>query len=158
MAGPAITSVLSGEYNPGGKLPYTLYPTSIMDRPFTAMNLQTDGGITHQWYKGTPDYAFGAGGSYTTFSYRWPSASDGGCGAGPSKLGIAQVAKAPPPFCVAVTNTGDREGSAVVLRLSARPRCGRALPVEWSRSRRHGCKHLLPTGKAQRSAVPPSAV
>ena len=115
MAGPAITSVLSGEYNPGGKLPYTLYPMSIMDRPFTAMNLQTDGGITHQWYKGTPDYAFGAGGSYTTFSYRWPSASDGGCGAGPGKLGIAQVAKAPPRFCVAVTNTGDREGSAVVL-------------------------------------------
>jgi beta-glucosidase len=32
MAGPAIVSVLSGAYNPGGKLPYTLYPNSIMDR------------------------------------------------------------------------------------------------------------------------------
>ena len=28
---------------------------------------------------------------------------------------LAQVAEAPPRFCVAVTNTGDREGSAVVL-------------------------------------------
>ena len=95
------------------------------------MNLEVDGGITYQYYRGQPDYKFGAGRSYTTFNYSWATttivaasgdSSSGGDGDGTGcsaalapSLAIADVAKAPPVYCVNVSNTGARDGDVVAL-------------------------------------------
>lgn len=99
------------------------------------MNLEVDGGITYQYYRGQPDYKFGAGRSYTTFNYSWATttttttivagsgdSSSGGDGDGAGcsaalapSLAIADVAKAPPVYCVNVSNTGARGGDVVAL-------------------------------------------
>ena len=69
MGGDAIVDVLSGDYNPTGKLPVTVYPAAFAaTRPITDMSLTSVDGITHLHYTGTPLWKFGAGESYTKFS------------------------------------------------------------------------------------------
>lgn len=115
MAGPAIVSVLSGAYNPGGKLPYTQYTPSIMRRPFTSMGLRENGGITYQWYSGAVEFEFGHGLSFTSFIFHWPAVGEASCGSGPATLAITDVATSPPIFCVVVRNVGGVAGDAVTL-------------------------------------------
>jgi len=68
----AIADVLVGDYNPGGKLPYT-YPKFtgdfvMYDHKWTEENVeQTPGGFTDTGYQ--PQWPFGFGLSYTTFEY-----------------------------------------------------------------------------------------
>lgn len=65
-AGQAIADVLFGDYNPGGKLPVTIYK-SEKDLPlFDDYNLSNQ---TYRYFKGEPLYSFGYGLSYTSFSY-----------------------------------------------------------------------------------------
>ncbi len=66
--GTAITEVLFGDYNPGGRLPLTYY-NSLDELPaFNDYDIRK--GRTYQFFEGKPLYAFGYGLSYTTFSYK----------------------------------------------------------------------------------------
>ena len=100
----ALAEVLFGDYNPGGKLPVTFYRSNEDLPDFLDYNMENR---TYRYFRGVPQYAFGYGLSYTTFSV------------GQAKLS-AKAAKAKTkgkPFCtltVPVTNTGKREGTETV--------------------------------------------
>ena len=121
-AGSAIASVLVGDVNPSGKLPFT-FPTSLQDvgahklgeYPGTPRN---DGSnivdekyneglfVGYRWAdkeKTKPLFPFGHGLSYTTFTY-------GKAVADKKVMGQDEVLTVTVP----VTNTGSREGSEVV--------------------------------------------
>ncbi len=100
----ALADVLFGDYNPGGKLPVTFYRSNNDLPDFLDYNMENR---TYRYFKGVPQYAFGYGLSYTTFSV------------GQAKLSAksAKANKAGKPFCtltVPVTNTGKREGTETV--------------------------------------------
>ena len=92
QGGKAVADVLTGVYNPSGKLPITFYK-SVSDLPdfmdYTMANR------TYRYFKGEPLFAFGYGLSYTTFRIKAEGVKD-------NKL------------VVNVTNTGDREGTEIV--------------------------------------------
>ena len=113
-AGTAIADVLFGDYNPAGRLPMTM-PKQDADLPpwheeqFRKFTENLDGG--YRWFDEhniTPEFAFGYGISYTTFTY--------------SNLVIPATSQAGKPFYIAVdvTNTGALAGEEVVqLYMSA---------------------------------------
>lgn len=65
--GNAITDVLFGDYNPGGRLSVT-WPKSANDLP-PMMDYDIRKGRTYMHSKAEPQYPFGFGLSYTTFEY-----------------------------------------------------------------------------------------
>jgi len=67
--GDAITSVLFGDYNPGGKLPVTFYSSTSELPDFKDYNMHSGKGFTYRYYKGKALYPFGHGLSYTKFKY-----------------------------------------------------------------------------------------
>jgi beta-glucosidase len=67
--GDATTSVLFGDYNPGGKLPVTFYSSTSELPDFKDYNMQAGKGFTYRYYKGEALYPFGHGLSYTNFKY-----------------------------------------------------------------------------------------
>jgi len=67
--GDATTSVLFGDYNPGGKLPVTFYSSTSELADFKDYNMQAGKGFTYRYYKGEALYPFGHGLSYTNFKY-----------------------------------------------------------------------------------------
>jgi hypothetical protein len=73
----ALAGVLFGDYNPTGKLSATWYPpTYIDDLPLTEMGLNVGVGRTHLYYKGTPEFAFGHGLSYSKWDLEWAKSSN----------------------------------------------------------------------------------
>lgn len=65
--GTAIADVLFGDYNPGGKLPYTVYSSDRDLPPMTQYDIRK--GYTYMYLDRKPVYVFGHGLSYTTFDY-----------------------------------------------------------------------------------------
>src|SRR6185436_17351903 len=65
--GTAIADVLFGDYNPGGRLPYTVYQ-SVQDIP-PMKEYDITKGFTYMYFDGEADWVFGHGLSYTTFDY-----------------------------------------------------------------------------------------
>jgi len=65
-AGTAIADILSGAYNPSGRLPVTFY-TGVKELP--AFEDYAMAGRTYRYFKGKPLYPFGYGLSYTSFAY-----------------------------------------------------------------------------------------
>ena len=61
----ALAEILFGDYNPSGKLPVTFYRSND-DLP-DFLNYSMDN-RTYRYFRGVPQYAFGYGLSYTTFS------------------------------------------------------------------------------------------
>jgi beta-glucosidase len=99
--GTAVADVLFGDYNPGGKLPYTVYAGTQGLPPMTDYDITR--GFTYMYYDGRPEYAFGHGLSYTTFNYSDFKIS-------PSSVeGNARVT-----VSVDVENGGQRAGDEVV--------------------------------------------
>ena len=99
----ALAEVLLGDYTPGGKLPVTFYRSTADLPDFLDYSMKNR---TYRYFTGQPQYAFGYGLSYTSFSL------------GNGKLS-AKTAKADStkPFCVVtvpVTNTGKCEGTETV--------------------------------------------
>jgi len=97
--GLAVANVLAGKSDPGGRLPLTFYRGLADLPPFDDYSMQ---GRTYRYYAGTPVYPFGAGLSYTTFSY--------------TPLRVEPVGGAPENGIVVTTevaNTGTREGDEV---------------------------------------------
>jgi len=80
--GQAIADVIFGTYNPGGRLPYTLYPgnfvnvANMLDRYMRPNTTSGNPGRTYRFYTGTPVFEYGSGLSYTTFTYTNSSASE----------------------------------------------------------------------------------
>jgi beta-glucosidase len=99
--GNALTDVLFGDYNPGGKTSVTWY-RRIDDLPdFHDYNIRE--GRTYMYFLGDPLYPFGYGLSYTEFDY--------------SNLRISSTILRPGKtiaILVDVTNRGSREGDEVV--------------------------------------------
>jgi hypothetical protein len=119
--GLALASVIFGQYNPGGRLPITLYPSSYVDQ-VSMFDMQmrpspTNPGRTYKFYSGKAVYEFGYGLSYTTFNYTWNNDSF------ISSYSIQSLMKNNQPddrdiicsFRVNVTNTGNMAGDDVVL-------------------------------------------
>ena len=99
----ALAEVLFGDYNPGGKLPVTFYRSTADLPDFLDYSMKNR---TYRYFTGQPQYAFGYGLSYTSFSL--------GNGKLSAKTAKADSAK---PFCVVtvpVTNTGKCEGTETV--------------------------------------------
>jgi beta-glucosidase len=65
--GNAIAEVLFGEYNPAGRLPYTVYESADQVPGWDEYDITK--GYTYMYFQGKPEWAFGHGLSYTTFDY-----------------------------------------------------------------------------------------
>jgi beta-glucosidase len=65
--GDAIADVLFGNYNPAGRLPYTVYASHEQVPPMEEYDITK--GFTYMYFDGKPVYPFGHGLSYTTFTY-----------------------------------------------------------------------------------------
>ncbi|CAF2796417.1 unnamed protein product [Rotaria sp. Silwood2] len=100
--GLAISNVVFGQYNPGGRLPITMYPASYVDNvsmfDMQMRPLSTNPGRTYNFYTGKAVYEFGIDRSYTTFLYSWNNDTI-----------LVRLLR------VNVTNTGDMSGDDVIL-------------------------------------------
>jgi beta-glucosidase len=107
--GTAISDVLTGSYNPSGKLTCTWY-RSADDLP-DYHDYDIKNGRTYLYFQKDPLYPFGYGLSYTTFDY--------------SDLKLSSDAfslNKPLTISLTVTNTGDRDGTEIVqLYITAPP-------------------------------------
>ncbi len=96
----ALAEVIFGDYNPGGKLPVTFYESNDDLPDFLDYSMENR---TYRYFRGTPQYAFGYGLSYTTFEV------------GKAKISKKSMkADGSVKIIVPVTNTGDREGTETV--------------------------------------------
>ncbi|MHB9141829.1 MAG: glycoside hydrolase family 3 C-terminal domain-containing protein, partial [Paludibacter sp.] len=106
-AGTAIADVLFGDYNPAGRMPMSMVKQdadlpSWSEDTFRRFTDNLDGGYRWLDEKGiTPDFAFGFGLSYTTYSYSNLVVSSG------------TVAGQPITVSVDITNTGAIAGEEV---------------------------------------------
>src|SRR5205814_993209 len=64
--GTAVADVLSGAFNPGGRLPVTFYKSVEQLPPFRDYSMANR---TYRYFREEPLYPFGYGLSYTTFHY-----------------------------------------------------------------------------------------
>ena len=94
----ALAEILFGDYNPGGKLPVTFYRSNNDLPDFLDYSMKNR---TYRYFTGEPQYAFGYGLSYTTFTV------------GKGQLS-ATSGKASCTLTIPVTNTGKREGTETV--------------------------------------------
>jgi beta-glucosidase len=99
QGGQAIAEVLKGVVNPSGRLPVTFYKSTDQLPPFAHYSMENR---TYRYFTGKPEYAFGHGLSYTSFSYSTPTFSARRIAAGKDQL-----------VKVRVRNTGKRAGDEV---------------------------------------------
>lgn len=98
--GTAVADVLSGDYNPGGRLPVTFYKSVSQLPPFTSYSMA---GRTYRYFTEEPLFPFGYGLSYTTFRYE-------DARVGPSRVSADGTVN----IAVRVANIGKRAGEEVV--------------------------------------------
>jgi len=114
--GKAIAEVLFGDYNPGGRLPFT-WPRHVGQVPLYYNYKPTGRGYDYVDMPGKPLFPFGHGLSYTRFEY--------------SNLKInARSGEGPFEISCDVTNTGSREGDEVVQLYVQDPVASVARPVK----------------------------
>ena len=97
--GRAVAEILFGDANPAGRLPITVYSSTDDLPPFEDYSMANR---TYRYFRGTPEFAFGHGLSYTRFVYGKP------------KLDAAKVsATGDLNLSFTIKNTGAREGDEV---------------------------------------------
>lgn len=127
--GHALTDILTGATEPGGRLP-TTWPGTQEDVPVINVTPAPDGTLTYDegihigyraWLKaGTePAYEFGFGLGYTDWTL---DAVDGPANAAPGAV---------VPLAVRLTNTGKRAGKNVVQVYAEKPGSAVDRPVRW---------------------------
>src|SRR3989454_407468 len=105
--GAAVADVLSGEYNPAGRLPVTFYKSVAQLPPFGSYSMN---GRTYRYFTEQPLYPFGYGLSFSSFTY-----SD-------AKITPDQVAAGSAvTVSVQVSNAGSISGDEVVQLYLAHP-------------------------------------
>lgn len=102
--GTAIVDVLTGDYNPSGKLPVTFY---VADSQLPDFNEYAMSGRTYRFMREEPLYPFGYGLSYTSFSYGSPK--------------VRTRADGSKELVVKVRNTGKMDGEEIVQLYVSRP-------------------------------------
>lgn len=147
-SGPALARTLFGEVNPSGKLVVS-WPRSVGQEPlyYNALNTGRPPGntdLTHppastdQRYvsryideQNTPQFPFGYGGSYTTFSYGATKISQQKLSAAALNRSLSDKDKADPVLKIEadVSNTGSRAGDEVVQLYIALRGTSTAQPV-----------------------------
>ncbi|HEV2455491.1 MAG TPA: glycoside hydrolase family 3 C-terminal domain-containing protein [Verrucomicrobiae bacterium] len=99
--GNAIADIIFGNYNPAGRLPYTVYASESQVPPQDEYDITK--GFTYMYLHGKPLFGFGHGLSYTTFKYSH------------IKLSSRRInSDGQITVSVKVANTGKREGDEVV--------------------------------------------
>ena len=105
--GTAVADVLSGDYNPAGRLPVTFYKSVAQLPAFVNYSMN---GRTYRYFTEQPLYAFGYGLSYSTFNY-----SD-------AKVDAQQIAAdGVATLSTRVTNAGGAAGDEVVQLYVSHP-------------------------------------
>eukprot|EP01102_Stenamoeba_stenopodia_P022491 TRINITY_DN9396_c0_g1_i1.p1 TRINITY_DN9396_c0_g1~~TRINITY_DN9396_c0_g1_i1.p1 ORF type:complete len:810 (+),score=200.12 TRINITY_DN9396_c0_g1_i1:156-2585(+) len=110
--GEGIADVLFGDYNPGGRLPVTVYLSdyvnmiSMENMNMSATTNPYSPGRTYRYYSGDVVYPFGYGLSYSTFSVSWNASYS----ADYMSLDEASIT-----ITATITNEGPYPGSYVVL-------------------------------------------
>jgi beta-glucosidase len=98
--GTALADVLFGDYNPAGRLPFTVYESVDQIPPQTEYDVTK--GFTYMYFAGKAQFSFGHGLSYTQFRY------------GDLKLSSKQMrADGKLEITTVVKNIGDRAGDEV---------------------------------------------
>lgn len=97
--GDAIADVLTGDYNPAGRMPLTTY---MSDKDLPDFEDYSMDNRTYRYFKGDVRYPFGYGLSYTTFKYDNIKA--------PKEITAGENLK----VSAEVTNTGLRDGDEVI--------------------------------------------
>ena len=118
VGGTAVADVLSGDYNPGGRLPIT-FAMAEGQLPLQYNHKPTGRGDDYLDRTGYPLFPFGFGLSYTTFEY---------C---PLKLASESVdVSGDARVSLAITNTGKRRGTEIVQLYAADTASGITLPAQ----------------------------
>ncbi len=111
--GTAVADVITGKYNPAGRLPLTFY-RSTEDLPdFDDYAME---GRTYKYFRGKPLYAFGHGLSYTSFDY--------------SAMKVSRSASGDLTVKLKVRNSGKRDGDEVVQLYAVPPASSAAREVQ----------------------------
>ncbi|MEI9903361.1 MAG: glycoside hydrolase family 3 C-terminal domain-containing protein [Asticcacaulis sp.] len=106
--GHAIADTLTGKNNPGGRLPYTVYQDVSQLPDFSDYAMKDR---TYRYFDGPVLYPFGAGLSYTSFTYGQPVLSASHVQAGHTV-----------DVSVKVSNTGSKDGDEVVQVYLTKPK------------------------------------
>jgi beta-D-xylosidase 4 len=119
--GNAIASVLSGAYNPSGRLPFTVYSkTFVNETDFKDMSMTSGIGRTYRFYTGKPLFEFGTGMSYTQFQYNWKNAETA-----VNSNGLTEM-----KYAVEVKNTGNVAGDVSVLAFASKQVPSKECPLK----------------------------
>ena len=98
--GTAVADVITGAYNPSGKLPLTFYKSTEQLPDFLDYSMK---GRTYRYMQDSPLYQFGYGLSYTSFAFKGGKLSS-------KKIAVGE----PVTVTVKVANTGAMDGDECV--------------------------------------------
>lgn len=117
--GQAVAEAIFGDYNPGGKLPVTIYPGGYTDQvAMTEFSMARPPGRSYRYYNGSTVFPCFFGLSYTTFSMAWTDLASSG--KQPQSMNNAHDNNTV-TFGVTIHNTGSVSGSEVVLAFWRKP-------------------------------------
>ena len=105
QGGQAVADILTGDYNPSGRLPITFYRNVDQLPAFDNYNMA---GHTYRYFTGDPLFAFGQGLSYSTFQYGQAAFRKRRRNYGEEEDALRYS------MVFSITNTSDRDGTEVV--------------------------------------------
>ena len=150
MTGPAVAGILTGRYNPSGKLAVTFpYTTGQIPIYYNQRNAaRTERAGRYQDIQSTPMYEFGYGLSYTDFDYSPLKVciygSDRYTDTGDNVLTIKEGQTLTAE--ITVSNTGGMDGKETVLWYICDPYCSITRPVK---ELRHFEKKMIRKGESR---------